>query len=107
MLQKTIQTAVYYHQPYSETRPEAHRPRLTVAHWSPHDLRRTGRTALSALGCPDSIAEAILGHLPPGIQGVYNLYGYDKERRQWLGKLSAQWERLAQRSLGRKSEVRR
>lgn len=95
--QKVIQVAVYQHQPYSESRPEWERPRLPVTRWAPHDLRRTGRTRLAALGCPDAVAEAILGHIPPGIQGVYNLHRYDQERRQWLAKLSAHWERLAQR----------
>jgi len=61
---------------------------LPVTHWSPHDLRRTGRTLLAGLGCPNEVAEAILGHVPPGIVGVYNCFSYDSERVLWLGKLS-------------------
>lgn len=67
---------------------------LPVANWTPHDLRRTGRTLLSSLGCPHEIAEAILGHLPPPIVGTYNAYTYDAERRLWLGKLSTYLESL-------------
>lgn len=93
--QKVIQERVYMHQPYSETRPEWERPRLPVTRWAPHDLRRTVRTTLAALGCPDTIAEVILGHQLPGVQGVYNLHRYDRERRHWLTKLSAHWERQA------------
>jgi integrase len=93
--QKAIGVAVWTHMPYSETRPEAVRPRLPVTHWAPHDLRRTGRTMLSALGCPERIAEAILGHIAPGVVGVYDRYQYDAERLLWLKKLSAKLEKLA------------
>lgn len=93
--QKAVGVAVWSHMPYSETRPEWVRPRLPVTHWAPHDLRRTGRTMLAALGCPLEVAEAILGHLPPGVQGVYNRHGYDAERRHWLGVLSARLEAIS------------
>ena len=93
--QKTIQTGVFYHQPYCKIRPESERPRLTVSHWSPHDLRRTVRTMLASMGCPDSVAEAILGHVQEGIKGTYNRYQYDAERREWLTKLSARLEHLS------------
>ena len=93
--QKNISASVWMHQPYAKTRPEYVRPRLPVTHWSVHDLRRTGRTQLAALGCRDEIAEAVLGHMPAGIAGVYNLHRYDAERRDWLTKLSEHYERLA------------
>jgi hypothetical protein len=95
--QKTIGVAVHYRMPYANTHPELERTRLTVTKWAPHDLRRTGRTMLAALGCPAEVAEAILGHMPPGIQGVYNRHQYDKERRVWLKKLDARLEQLARR----------
>jgi integrase len=66
-----------------------------VSHWSVHDLRRTGRTQLAALGYPDEIAEAVLGHTPSGIIGVYNLHRYDGERSEWLKRLSDHYERLS------------
>lgn len=93
--QKTIGVAVHYRMPYSKVRPEEVRARLPVTHWAPHDLRRTARTMLAALGCPDGVAEAILGHVQPGVVGVYNRHGYDKERRQWLTALSVKLEALA------------
>jgi integrase len=93
--QKTVQTAVHWHQPYSRTRPEQVRPRLTVTHWAPHDLRRTGRTMLAALECPDDVAEALLGHMQTGVKGVYNRHGYDPQRRVWLTRLAVRLEALA------------
>jgi integrase len=93
--QKAVGVALYCHMPDCELRPEWVRPRLPVANWAPHDLRRTGRTLLASLGCPNEVAEAILGHLPPGVQKVYNRHDYDRERRQWLSRLDAELERLA------------
>lgn len=92
--QAYMQTKVHYLQPYSKSRPDHVRKRLTVTHWSPHDLRRTGRTKLAALGCPHEVGEAILGHIVPGVAGDYNLYRYDKERLHWLGQLSAALEAI-------------
>lgn len=93
--QKTIQSTVWMHQPYSTTRPEDVRPRLTVTNWAPHDLRRTSRTILAALGCPAEVAESILGHMLPGVVGVYNVHHYDAERAEWLRRLSDHLESLA------------
>ncbi len=95
--QKVIQTAVHYHQPYSRTRTDCNRPRLAVTHWAPHDLRRTSRTLLAAMGCPDAVGEAILGHMLPGVLGVYNQHKYDSERLEWLSRLSIRLEELAVR----------
>lgn len=95
MEQKVVQTAVYFHQPYSVTRPEVDRPRLPVTHWAPHDLRRTVRTMLASMDCPGEIAEVIIGHMLPGVQGVYNRHKYDRQRREWLTKLSEKLETLA------------
>lgn len=88
--QHFFSTYVYDLQPYSiksQTRPE--RVTLPVTHWTPHDLRRTSRTLLAGLGCPNEIAEAILGHMPPNIVATYNRHSYDAERVVWLGRLSA------------------
>lgn len=71
--------------------------RLPVYDWSPHDLRRTSRTILAKIECPDSVAESILGHVIPGVMGVYNRYHYDEEKRVWLIKLSDYLEELVMR----------
>ena len=68
-----------------EFRPE----QLWLEHmedWNPHDLRRTVRTGLSKLGCPSDVAEAVLGHSKKGIEGTYNLHGYEEECAIWLQK---------------------
>jgi integrase len=93
--QKALGVAVWCHMPECALRPEWERPRLPVVAWSPHDLRRTTRTLLAALGCPAEIAEVILGHMLPGVQGVYDRHSYDSERRLWLMTLDRQLQQLA------------
>ena len=93
-LQKSIGVAVHYHMPYSSTRPDIERRRLTVTKWAPHDLRRTARTMLSAMGCARELAEVIIGHHVPGVAGVYDRHRYDAERVEWLTKLDRRLEEL-------------
>lgn len=57
---------------------------LDLPRWTPHDLRRTVRTSLARLQCPNEVAEAILGHSRSGIEGTYDLHRYEKESRHWL-----------------------
>lgn len=97
--QKVLGVAVWCHMPACELRPEWSRPRWPVASWAPHDLRRTARTLLGALGCPVEVAEAILGHVLPGVLGTYNRHGYDRERREWLKRLADRLEQLAGQGL--------
>ena len=93
--QKALGVAVWTHMPGCELREEWVRPRLPVQAWAPHDMRRTGRTLLAAMGCPADVAEAILGHMLPGVQGTYNRHTWDAERRVWLSRLSDRLEQLA------------
>lgn len=94
--QTNVQTQVHSRQPYSKTRPDWERERLSVTHWSPHDLRRTSRTLLAKMGCPEEVGEAILGHVTPGVAGVYNRYRYDAEKLQWLQRLAERLEAIVQ-----------
>lgn len=55
-----------------------------------HDLRRTTRTHLAALGVVPHIAEMCLNHKPAkGIEAVYNVHDYFEERRAALNALAA------------------
>lgn len=65
----------------------------TWGHWTPHDLRRTFRTALAAEGISDTVAEAVVGHTRKGIIGVYDRHRYDPEKRAALES----WERRLMR----------
>jgi integrase len=58
-----------------KARPES------VAPFTVHDLRRTGRTHLAGLGVPSEVAERCLNHTLPGVEGIYNRHDYLLERR--------------------------
>lgn len=47
--------------------------------WVWHDLRRTIRSKLAALGVTDRVAEKLQGHKIKGIEGTYNRYTYHRE----------------------------
>lgn len=101
--QHRYSTYIYDLQPYSVKveRRQGEGLVLPVSGWTPHALRKTGRTLLASLGCPQEIAEAILGHMPGGIVGTYNAYSYDAERREWLTRLAERLETLAPSQRGR------
>lgn len=88
--QHDFSTYIYNLQPYSPktTARQGAGLVLPVTHWTPHNLRRTARTLLAQLGCPNEAAEAIIGHMPQTIVATYNSHTYDAERREWLSKLS-------------------
>lgn len=55
-----------------------------VMDWRLHDLRRTCRTRLAALGVPEIVAERVLNHAPKGLSAVYNLHAYETEKTEAL-----------------------
>jgi len=63
---------------------------LGVMPFTPHDLRRTFRTGLARLGCPDSVAELAIGHKKRGVLAIYNRYRYEDELREWFDKWGAE-----------------
>jgi len=62
-------------------------------HFTIHDMRRTARTQLAALGVSREVAERALNHKIRGVEGTYNRHDYFDERRQalalWAGLLDA------------------
>ncbi len=55
--------------------------------WTWHDIRRTVASGLARLRTPPHVIEALLNHKSGTIKGVarvYNLYGYDPEKRAAL-----------------------
>jgi integrase len=62
--------------------------------WTLHDLRRTARSLMTRAGVNDSHAERVLGHVQPGIQGVYNRHEYRDEKAHALRALAALIEKI-------------
>jgi integrase len=59
-----------------------------------HDLRRTARSLLSRAGIDADIAERCLGHVIPGVRGVYDRHEYYREKQQAYEALAALIDRI-------------
>lgn len=63
---------------------------MALPRWVIHDIRRTCRTLMSRAGVRPDIAERVLGHAIPGVEGVYDRHAYIDEKRRALEALAAQ-----------------
>ena len=73
--------------PFSGQASALRRLQVSMGDYSPftlHDLRRTVRTGLSKLGVDSETAERVIGHLPEGMQRVYDMHDRLPERRRAL-----------------------
>ena len=52
--------------------------------WRLHDLRRTCRTGMAALGVPEIVSEKVLNHQPAVLARTYNVHDYADEKRDAL-----------------------
>lgn len=59
-----------------------------LAEFTVHDLRRTCRSLLAAVGVPGHVAERCLNHKLKGVEGIYDRYDYYEERKQALIKVA-------------------
>jgi integrase len=64
--------------------------------WLFHDLRRSCRSLMARAGVPSDHAERVLGHVIPGVRGVYDRHAYADEKRDALARLAALVERILQ-----------
>jgi integrase len=73
----------------ADSRPLEKKNSLRIAHFTPHDLRRTAATFMSGAGERDDVIDAVLNHAKKGIIKIYNRYNYDNEKQAALKN----WER--------------
>jgi integrase len=59
-----------------------------IAPWVLHDLRRTSRSLMARAGVRSEIAERVLGHVLPGVEGIYDRHSYAEEKADALAKLA-------------------
>ena len=59
-----------------------------IPHWTLHDLRRTARSLMSRAGVSSDVAERVIGHVIPGVRGVYDRHSYLQEKRDALERLA-------------------
>jgi integrase len=65
------------------------RARITVPHFTLHDIRRSVRTGMGRLGVPPHVAELVINHVRGGIQAIYDKHTYERE----IGQALAVWAR--------------
>jgi len=66
---------------------------LKIEGLTPHDLRRSAASMIAGLGTDRTVLKKVLNHMDGDITGVYDLHGYDKEKRlaleAWSRKLES------------------
>ncbi len=62
--------------------------------WTPHDLRRTAASKMSAQGVPRRVLQAILNHKDRSVTAVYDRYAMDREKKQALSEWGRQVEEI-------------
>ena len=73
-----------------------------VDHFTPHDLRRTAASMMTASGIQRLTVAKVLNHVETGGTAVYDRHSYDKEKRQALET----WERKLRGILtGKKAKI--
>ncbi len=72
-----------------------------------HDLRRTARTHLEALGVAPHIAERCLNHKIKGVEGIYNRHDYFEERKAALNAWAALLGQLESGNTGKIVPIKR
>jgi len=86
--EKTIAKQVYDRQLQADRKPMKNRSKhaktliLSGGKWTPHDLRRTAATLMTALGVLPDIADKCLNHKDQKrMQRVYQLHNYEVEKK--------------------------
>jgi integrase len=59
-------------------------PTINLEYLTPHDLRRTAATGMTALGINRLVVSKILNHVETGVTAVYDRHSYDAEKRHAL-----------------------
>ncbi|MCG8073863.1 MAG: tyrosine-type recombinase/integrase [Candidatus Thiodiazotropha taylori] len=66
--------------------------KLGIAHFTPHDLRRTAASQMASAGVQRLVISKVLNHVESGITAVYDRHSYDAEKRDamnvWADRLS-------------------
>jgi len=75
--------------------------------WTLHDCRRTARTLMSRAGVASDIAERCLGHVIPGVRGVYDRHQYAEEMRRAYEALAGLLGRIVNPPAANVKQLRR
>ena len=74
--------------------------KVVLHDWRLHDLRRTAKTLMVRAGVRPDISERVLGHVIPGVEGVYDQHDYLNEKRTALEALATLLDRIVNPPIG-------
>jgi integrase len=80
--------------------------KLTLPHWTNHDIRRSVRSQLSRLKVSEEAREAVMAHARPGIKGVYDHHDYLDEKREALKAWGARLRDIVEPAAGERGAIR-
>lgn len=63
-----------------------------IAHFTPHDLRRTAASMMTSMGVPRLTVAKILNHVESGVTATYDRHSYDAEKRKALNRWARKLE---------------
>jgi integrase len=69
-------------------------PAIELEDVTPHDLRRTAASGMTALGINRLVVAKILNHVESGVTAVYDRHGYDAEKRHALDAWTSHLESI-------------
>lgn len=67
---------------------------LNIAHFTPHDLRRTVASQMASAGISRLVISKILNHVDSGVTAVYDRHSYDADKRKALNAWARQLEAI-------------
>jgi integrase len=75
--------------------------------WTIHDVRRTSRSLMSRAGVDRDHAERCLGHVIPGVEGIYNRHHYQPEMQHAYDLLAGLLQRIINPPEGNVTQLRK
>jgi integrase len=74
-----------------------HDKHFGLEHFTPHDLRRTAASLMTAAGVPRLHVEKVLNHTIDDVAEIYDRYDYAQEKRAALDRLAESLGRILRR----------
>ena len=71
-----------------------------IEHFTPHDLRRTAASHMTALGAPRLVVSKILNHSENSVTAIYDRHSYDKEKKQAAEQWGKQLKSIVSKNTG-------
>lgn len=78
-----------------------------IAHFTPHDLRRTAASRMTAMGISRLVVMKILNHKETGVTAVYDRYSYDREKIEALSRWACELRAILADESGKVVELRK